>query len=430
MTADVSRRKATQGGRIVVERIDIAIIGAGQAGLALSYWLRQQGREHLLIEAASRVGEVWRTQRWDSFTLVTPNWSLQLPGMPYDGNDPHGFLPRDEIVAYLERYAAFVAPEIRFDTRVTAVATNPSGHGFRVETTRGPLGADNVVVASGSFQAPRRLHGGERLTTELVQLDSSQYRNPEALPPGAVLVVGSAQSGCQIAEELYQSGRKVYLAIGSAGRAPRRYRGRDIFWWLITIGFFDQTVESLPSPRVRFAGNPHLSGKNGGRTLNLHRFARDGVTLLGHLDAIDGQTLHVAPDLRDCLERADRFAADLTKAIDAHIARTGMDAPPDDGEPELRDGFAGEPIRELDLQASGISAVIWATGYRHDFSWLKLPSLLDGDGYPVQRRGVSPLPGLFFVGLHWLHTRKSGLFAGVGEDAAYVAEAITARRDS
>jgi putative flavoprotein involved in K+ transport len=238
--------------------------------------------------------------------------------------------------------------------------------------------------------------------------------------------VGSAQSGSQIAEELYQSGRRVYLSVGSAGRLPRRYRGRDVTRWLDELGLADRTVDQLPSPRAKFGGSAHGTGKNGGHTINLHQFARDGVVLLGHLESVEGEHVTLAPDLHDSLRRADKLEADFVKQVDAHIEERGLSAP-QETLPLLRDGYNVDLILDLDLPAAGITTVVWATGYAFDYGLVKLPAF-DADGYPVQKRGVTEHPGLYFVGLPWLHTLKSGLLAGVGEDAAYVAAAIS-RRD-
>ena len=411
-----------------MERIDTIIIGGGQAGLATSFYLKKQGREHLVLERADRPGAAWQ-QRWDSFTLVTPNWAFRLPGAEYTGDDRDGFMPRDEILRVFERYVASQELPVRFGVDVTAVEPLAGRPGYLVRTVSADTGgsdfeAQNVVVATGMYQRPKIPAFSSGLPTDVLQLHSGQYRNPAGLPPGAVLVVGSGQSGCQIAEELYKSGRRVYHSIGSAGRAPRRYRGKDTYEWLVLAGFFDRTPDMLPSPKARFAPDPHLSGAGGGHTLNLHRFARDGVTLLGHLRGVTDGRLDVAPDLHESLSKADQFEAQLVKLIDGYIAKNGLDAP-EERLPELRDGFDQAVITELDVRTAGITSVIWAAGYRFDFSWVKLPTF-DEDGYPVQQRGVTRYPGLYFVGLPWLHTRKSGLLLGVGEDAEYIASRIAA----
>lgn len=409
----------------MTERIDTLIIGAGQAGLSLSYYLTQQQRPHIILEKAAQLADAWRNHRWDSFTLVTPNWHIRLPGSEYQGNDPDGFMPRAEVVSYLERYAAGFNAPVRFG--VTATAVESSVVGLRVQTDHGEYQAANVVIATGLFQQPKIPPSSANLPGRVLQLHSGEYRDPQGLPPGAVLVVGSGQSGCQIAEELYQSGRKVYLCVGgSGGRAPRRYRGKDILWWLVQTGFFNRTVDQLPSPKAKFAANPQISGKAGGHTLNLHKFAREGVTLLGRFtDAQDGM-VYLAPDLHEKLEKIDKFELDLIKGIDEFIARNGYDIP-QESLPRDRDGFDTPIITELDVNAAGISSIIWAGGYKFDFDWIRLP-VLDDDGYPIQQRGVSAVPGLYFLGLHWLHTPKSGLFLGVGEDAGYIASYVQEKR--
>ena len=407
-----------------MEQVETIIVGGGQAGLSVSYYLTQQGHNHLILDQAAQPGEAWRNHRWDSFTFVTPNWMIRLPGAEYSGDDPDGFLPQAQIVAYFEAYVARFFLPIRYGVRVTAVVPTPDG--YRVQTDNVPFLARQVVIATGSFQQPKIPAFHTQFPPEIRQLHSGNYRNPAQLPAGAVLVVGSAQSGCQIAEELYQSGRQVYLCVGKAGRVPRRYRGRDSTWWLHTMGGYDRTVDKLPSPKARFAGNPHVSGKNGGHTLNLHQFARDGVTLLGHIRGVDGDDILLAGDLRENLAFVDKFEADLLVMIDQYIRNNGLDFP-EETLPVLRDGYTQEPIERLNWRTADITTVIWATGYTFDYSLVQLP-IFDDDGYPRQTRGVTEAPGLYFVGLNWLHSAKSTLLLGVGEDAAHVASAIAARK--
>jgi putative flavoprotein involved in K+ transport len=407
----------------MAEYVETLIVGGGQAGLSVSYYLKQHGREHVIIEESDQPGNAWRNHRWDSFALNTPNWQTRLPGAEYQGDDPDGFMSRDEIVNYFEQYVERFRLPVRHCVRVTSVEQISGGCGYLVTTNRGTSArARNVVIATGLYQQPKIPSFGADLPRDVNQLHSDTYRNPQELRPGAVLVVGSAQSGCQIAEELYQSGRKVYLAVGRAGRVPRRYRGKDTNWWSERIGLYDRTVDQLPSPRARFFGKPHISGKGGGHTLNLHQFARDGVILLGHLQGFDDGKLILAPDLKENLAQADKFEADFVRAIDEYIARTRIEAPEEEL-PVLRDGFDLEVVTQLDLKAAGITNLIWATSYRFDFSFIQLP-IMDGDGYPIQQRGVGCYPGLYFVGLPWLHNAKSGLIYGVGEDAAHIATRI------
>jgi len=402
--------------------IDTVIIGGGQAGLATSYHLAQRRGEHVVLEQADLPGSAWRDGRWDSFTLVTPNWSFRLPGAEYAGSDPDGFMPKDEIVAAFERYVSRFDLPVRYGTQVASVELAHDGRGYLVTTSDTSLRARNVVVATGPFQTPKVPPFSAELPGAVTQIHSSRYRNPGSIPDGAVLVVGSAQSGCQIADELYRSGRTLYLCVGSAGRVPRRYRGKDIVDWMYLRGLFDLTADSLPSPQARYAPNPHVTGRDGGRTLNLHQFARDGVVLLGHLIGADGEALRIAPDLHASLAKVDAFEAEMVRMVDSYVVETSMDAPPE-VLPHLGDGYRLAEITDLNLRAAGITTIIWAMGYAADYSIVKLP-IFDEVGYPEQRRGVTAHPGLYFVGLPWMHTRKSSLLMGVGEDAAYVASSI------
>lgn len=402
-----------------MKHIDTVVIGGGQAGLVMSHYLQEAGREHVVLEK-ERMVKSWREERWDSFTLVTPNWQLKLPGMAYEGDDPDGFLRREEVVDYLERFIERVDPPVREGVEATAVELAPDADALIVRTSDGDYQAENVVVAAGTFQRANIPDFSSQLNSEVEQMHSSEYRNPEQLAPGAVLVVGSGQSGCQIAEELLEDGRKVYLATGRAQRLPRRYRGKDSMRWLVRTGFVDRTVDKLPSPEARFAPNPHVSGKDGGRTINLHRFCREGMRLLGHVRDGRGTKLAFAPDLKENLAAADEFAKEFKEGVDEFIEKQGLQAPEED-EAELRDGYEAPVITELDLEEAGIKTIIWATGYEFDFSWIDFP-IFDEYGYPVQERGVTPQPGLYFLGLHWMHTIKSGLFLGIDEEAAYVAE--------
>lgn len=399
------------------------VIGGGQAGLACSYFLRKQNRDHIVLEKSAYPGNVWRTDRWDSFTLLTPNWAYQLPGDEYSGPDPEGFMPREEIIGRFYRYVEHYQLPIQYQTRVTSVELHAGDHRYLVKTENTILFADHVIVATGLFQTPKLPAFHQAISADILQLHSGQYRNPRSLPSGAVLVVGSGQSGCQITHELVEHGRKVYLSIGSAGRAPRRYRGKDVFEWLLLSGFFDQRVENLPSPKAKYRANPQVSGRNGGKALNLHQFARDGVVLVGHVLEGHDHLIHLASDLRENLTKSDGFEKEIIKMVDNYIEKSGLDVP-FEKLPELRDGFDSPLITELNLQTAEISTIIWAAGYSFDFSLVHLP-VFDQDGYPLQTRGVTAYPGLYFVGLPWLYKYKSGLLVGVGEDAEYVVSQIT-----
>ena len=406
-----------------MEKIQTIIIGGGQAALSTSYFLCQRGHEHLVLERASRAGSVWRNDRWDSFTLLTPNWSIKLPGMTYSGNNPDGFMTPAELVAYFEKYIENFELPVQYNTSVTEVTHLEEGEGWLVNTSDRTFQSRNVVVATGQFQSPKIPHFSANIPERVLQIHSGQYRNPAQLPDGAVLVVGSAQSGTQIAEELHQSGRTVYLCVGSAPRVPRRYRGRDIFAWLADTGFMETTADKLPSARAKFAGNPHLSGREGGRTINLHLFARDGVRLLGRIIGAEEGSIKLARDLRESLARSDKAEADIAAMIDQFIEKNRISAP-EETLPNYQDGYALDEITELDLRAANINTIIWAIGYEFDYSFVKVP-VTDEDGYPIQQRGVTQYPGLYFVGLSWLYKRKSPLLMGVGVDADYIASHIT-----
>ena len=402
------------------ERTNTVIIGGGQAGLAISYYLRQEGREHIILERAPAVANAWRNQRWDSFTLVTPNFQVRMPGAEYAGKDPFGFMSRAEVIQYFDDYVEKFALPVR--CRVEVASVEKSQQGYLVRTSDGKYEAANVVIATGLYQSPKIPAFGMTIPPSISQIHSMDYKNPSALPAGAVLVIGTGQSGAQIAEELYQSGRKVYLSIGSAGRVPRRYRGRDINDWFTRMGMFDTEVRQLKSSRAKFAPHPQISGKNGGESLNLHQFVRDGVVLLGHVRGAQGGRLMIAPDMRQMLAQVDRFELDALKMVDSYIARMGLSAPTETVL-QLRDGYEQEELDTLNLEAAGIKTVIWATGYKFDFSFVKLP-VTDEDGYPIQTRGITDYEGLYFLGMPWLHSRKSGILFGVGDDAAYLAAHI------
>ena len=407
----------------MLHKIDTVVVGGGQAGLAISYYLNQEGREHVVLERAPAVSNAWRNQRWDSFTLVTPNFQVRMPGAEYDGDDPYGFMSLAEVVEYFDNYVERFRLPVKCGVEVFTV--EKVGGEYVVRTSEKNYAAENVVIATGLYQSPKIPPFSMEVPPPILQLHSMEYKNPSSLPEGAVLVVGTGQSGAQIAQELYQSGRKVYLSIGSAGRVPRRYRGKDINDWFTRIGMFDTKVEELKSAADKFHPHPQISGKNGGQSLNLHQFARDGVILLGHVrDAREGKLI-LTPDLKETLAKVDQFETNALKMVDDYIARTGLDAPTETI-PQLRDGYSQEVITELDLKDSGIATVLWATGYTFDFSLVKLP-VVDADGYPIQKRGVTEYEGLYFLGMPWIYSRRSGILFGVGDDAAYLAAHIVAR---
>lgn len=402
--------------------VNTAVIGGGQAGLAMSYNLKQRGIAHVVLEKR-QIAHAWRNQRWDSFCLVTPNWQCQLPGFPYPGNDPHGFMVKDDIVAYVEAYAKAIEAPVHEGVTVTRLGREGNGW-FLLETTAGALRAENVVLAVGGYHRPKIPRAAERLLADIVQIHSSDYKSSAQLPAGAILVVGSGQSGCQIAEDLHLAGRQVHLVTGSAPRCPRLYRGRDAVDWLADLGQYDLPVDQHPlKANVRKKANHYLTGRDGGRDIDLRKFAGEGMRLYGRLEDIrqDGHILF-ADNLVQNLDLADATYNNICTIIDRYIAEQGIDAPA--GEHYRPVWEPQEAPRELDLAASGISGVVWATGFNADWSWVDLP-VFDGNGYPDHRRGVTSMPGLYVVGLPWLYTWGSGRFVGVGRDADFIAERIT-----
>ena len=408
-------------------RHEVVIIGAGQGGLAVSYHLSRRGVEHVVLERSS-IAASWREHRWSSFCTVTPNWSIRLPGAEYAGDDPGGFMPRDELVRYFERWAQSFGAPVRCG--VEARAVRPEDDGFEVGTDDGLYHARNVVVATSTYQNVHVPAVAARLPRRLRQLTSHDYKSPDTVPPGAVLVVGSGQTGAQIAEELHEAGRQTWLCVGRAGRLPRRYRGRDCIEWQRDMGYLDRTPAMLDRPGDRFRGDPHLSGKNGGHTVSLHEFHRDGIRLLGRLVGCEGERARLDGELHGQMRFADAFCDRIVEHFERYIEDHRIDAPPPSaaelagGPPQ--DGRLPEVVRELDLAEAGIGTVIWATGYRFDFSWVDAP-VLDGAGYPIAAGGVSASPGLYFVGLNWMTWRKSGILYGVGDDARSVARNIGGR---
>lgn len=402
-------------------RIETIVIGGGQAGLATSWHLTERDVEHVVLER-DRIAESWRSRRWDSFTLVTPAWTLRLPGFPWSG-EPDVFLHRDQVIDHLEGYAASFRAPVRQGVRVDRVRPREDG-GFDVHTEHGDYHANHVVIATGTHQRPRIPQAAAQLPASVFQLHASSYRRPDALPSGAVVVVGAGQSGAQIADELRSAGRDVILSVGRSTRAPRRYRGRDLFHWAHEIGLLDRTVDGLEDPAERFAANPIASGRDGGKELGLHELAQDGVELIGRLTSVSGTHMHFGDNLQSSLEQVERSEERLKRAIDEFVETQGLDAPPAEAtEGKPRAGWHSPDRRSLDLTRDDVGSVVWTTGFAFDFSWVEGPTF-DAFGYPVTRRGVADPAGLYFVGLHWLHTLKSGLFFGVGDDAAHVAEAI------
>ncbi len=408
---------------VPVARHAVAVIGGGQAGLSVSWYLKRYGIDHVVLEK-KRAGSAWREERWDTFCLVTPNWQCQLPGFPYSGPDPYGFMLRDEIVNYLDGFIASFEPPLREDVAVRSLRRDGQ-EGFLLDASDGLHIADQVVVATGGYQIPIIPRCAERLGDDILQVHSSDYRNPDQLPEGAVLVVGSGQSGCQIAEDLHLAGRKVHLCVGDAPRVARRYRGKDVVEWLHLMGYYDLPVHEHPLREgVRDRTNHYVTGRDGGRDIDLRQRALEGMELYGRLADVRDDRLLLDQDLTECLDQADQVSESIKTSIDGYIGKQGITAPE---EPRYLPVWAPPTERsELDYRAAGIKSIVWCIGFRADHSWIDLP-VFNGRGEPAHTRGVAAMPGVYFLGLPWLYTWGSGRFSGVARDAEYVAERIKAQ---
>lgn len=399
------------------ERHDTVIIGGGQAGLAMSAVLQQRGREHVVLERR-RVGQRWRAERWESLRFQFPNWSLSLPGFAYSGGDPDGFAHWREILRVIEGYAANTGAPVREHVEVSGLRTDDGG--FLLSVPEGAIHARHVVVATGPFQRPRIPRLSESVAASVLQTDPTRYGRPDDLPDGAVLVVGSGASGCQIGDELLRAGRTVFLSVSRHRRAPRRFRGKDVYWWLDRLGRFAQTIDSFPGRE--WPPSTVVTGVSGGYDVNVRQLAADGIRVVGRIVGASDHTLTVAGNANEILDEADAaFTGFLAAATELAAADPTLGLAE-----EEQTGPAGLPAKvpevdSLDLRRDNIAAIVWATGYEYDYGWLHVP-VLDAQGRPLQQRGVTRVPGLYFLGLHWMHTFKSGLFSGVGSDAEHLAE--------
>lgn len=407
---------------MVAEHTDVLVIGAGQAGIAMSEHLGNNEVPYLVLEQ-KRIAERWRSCRWDSLVANGPAWHDRFPGMTFPGYGPDAFVPKDKVADYFNDYAAKIKANIRCGVTVHEVRRNQGHPGFLVDTSAGMIQANAVVVATGAFQNPvipnmvPKQHG-------LMQLHSNDYRNPGQLPEGAVLVVGSGSSGVQIADELLSAGKRVFLSVGPHDRPPRRYRGRDFCWWLGVLNKWD--AEAPPTTEhVTIA----VSGAHGGSTIDFRRLAARGLTLLGRTTSYADGALNFAPDLKKNLDKGDQNYLSLLAEADDYITRNGLDLPP---EPEAKiipedPDCVAHPIEHLNLAEAGISAIIWATGFSADYSWLKLDAFNE-KGAPSHQRGVSVEPGLYFLGLPWQSRRGSSFIWGVWHDAKFITDHILKQR--
>lgn len=403
---------------------EVLIVGAGQAGVAMSEHLTQRGVPHLVLER-DRIAERWRTGRWDSLVANGPAWHDRFPGMEFEDVSPDAFAPKERVAAYFEAYAEKFNAPIRCGVEVTSVRRKAGEAGFRAETSDGVINARYVVAATGPFQRPV-LPAVVPDSAGLPQIHSSSYRNPQQLPDGAVLVVGAGSSGVQIAEELQRSGRQVFLSVGPHDRPPRQYRGKDFCWWLGVLGKWEMSAPPKGAEHVTIA----VSGANGGHTVDFRALAARGITLVGRTNSFANGTMHFAPDLARNIAAGDANYLSVLDEADRYIARNGFDFPE---EPEAKvlgadPQCVADPISELDLSAAGVTSIVWATGFSVDYSWLQVDDAVDGNGKPRHQRGVSAEPGIYFLGLPWQSRRGSSFIWGVWHDAAYVADQIMIQR--
>lgn len=403
--------------------IDTIIVGGGQAGIAMSEHLSKLDVPHLVLER-DRIAERWRTQRWDTLVANGPAWHDRFPGMEFSGMSPDAFPAKDQIAEYFEAYAKKFHAPVHTGVEVRKVVRNQNRPGFTVETSEGVYQANRVVAATGPFQCPAIPPIAPK-DDSITQIHSSQYKNPQQLPEGAVLVVGAGSSGVQIADELQRSGRQVYLSVGAHDRPPRSYRGRDFVWWLGVLCKWDMETVEPGKEHVTIA----VSGARGGHTIDFRELAHNGLTLVGLTQNFDGGVARFAPDLTENIKRGDANYLALLDEADAYIERNGLDLPE---EPEARRILPDpecmtHPILELDFEAAGVSSIVWATGFTQDYSWLQV-NAFDDEGKPKHQRGVSKEPGIYFLGLPWLSRRGSSFIWGVWHDAKHVADHIATQR--
>jgi putative flavoprotein involved in K+ transport len=404
------------------QEIEVLVVGAGQAGIAMSEHLGLHGIPHLVVER-DRIAEQWRSRRWDSLVANGPAWHDRFPGQEFDV-DPDAFAAKEQVADYFVAYAEKIDAPIRTGVEVTSVRKIDGRPGFRVETSDGVIEARHVVAATGAFQKPV-IPPVVPESAGIPQIHSSFYRNPQQLPDGNVLVVGAGSSGVQIADELQQSGRKVHLAVGPHDRPPRSYRGRDFCWWLGVLGKWEASAPPRGAEHVTIA----VSGANGGDTVDFRALATSGITLLGMAGPYDDGVVAFASDLRTNIENGDANYLSMLDEADAYITRNGLDLPE---EPQARilgpdPDCMTNPIRELDLAAAGITSIVWATGFAFDYGWLQVDAF-DDAGKPRHQRGISSEPGVYFLGLPWQSRRGSSFIWGVWHDAKYLADQIAIQR--
>jgi len=408
------------------EHKSVVIVGGGQAGLSVSYYLTQENLDHVVLERHKKFHS-WRVNRWDTFCLVTPNWQCRLPNFPYAGNDPHGFMVKEEITDYLDAFAETFDPPIVENCEVMNITKRPGG-GYLVDSSRGNYSTDQVVIATGGYDNPIVPSFAGNLDSSIMQMHSVDYRRPDQMPEGATLVVGTGQSGVQLMEDMHLEGRDVHLAVGPAPRSPRMYRGRDAIDWMHDLGHYRITIDKHPNPEHAVTKTNHyMTGRDGGHEIDLRKFARDGVSLYGSVSGMEGNTIQFLPDLEKNLDDADNSYLGIRTAIDDYIEKNKIDAPV---EPEFEKVWRPEhEITAIDCKEKGITSILWAIGFRPNYGWIDV-DVFDDFGRPVYDRGVCSTEGFYFIGLGWLNTWGSGRFLGIDEDSQHLVNVIAGRQKS
>ena len=408
-------------------KIPVAVIGAGIAGLATSYYLKKRNIDHIIVERGE-VANTWINERWDNFYLVNPNWAIKIPEFgfgtsQFPSKNPDDFLSKNQTIELIKSYSKFIGSKIFENESVNIIEKHKNK--YRLDTSKRMIIADNVVLSTGAFGNYKVPKISSNINQKIFQIHSSEYKNFNQLPPGGVMVVGSGQSGAQIAEDLLINGMDVSLALSKCGRRLRSYRGKDSSWWNYKMGLFDKTVDDVPFEN-RWKCSPHTSGANGGHEINLIDLSEKGLNLFGSVKESKDNKLIFNDDMFDNLKFSDDYALNWSKNVDVFIRKENLEAPIEKIFEDSRlKSFENHKSLELNIMPK-IKSIIWATGFKYNYDWIDL-NITNERGFPVHKRGVTNYDGFYFMGLQWMHTSKSAQFIGVGEDAEFIVNKISSR---